>query len=289
MDLHRLRCAVAIADHGSFSEAAAHLGLSQPTLSHAIARLEQELGVRLFDRTPSGTRPTAEGQRMLGPARRALLEAENVRSAIDSASGSLTGILRLACIRTAVDELVDLTSAFHATHDRVHLVLRDPAGDREVALALRDGLADVGLMRTRAVPDDLDAVPAGEQQVVAFFPAGTGPRHRALTAEMLRDREFIAPLEGSRVRRAFDAVADGLDLRPRIIAECSYQETTLELVRRGVGVSLGSSRSGMVDDLDGVDVRPITGLTTQISVVTSRWPSPAAAAFRELAREHPGG
>lgn len=288
MDLHRLRCAVAIADHGSFSEAAVHLDLSQPTLSHAIARLEDELGVRLFDRIPSGARPTAIGERVLGPARRALLEADNVRAEIDAATGSLTGDLRLVGIRTAVFELAELAARFHTDHRRVRLILRDPGGDRDVLVAIRDGFADVGVLRTNSVPDDVDAVPFGEERVVAVFPAGTAPPEPRITRESLSGLEFIAPVAGTRVRHAFDAVVAGLEVPPRIIAESSYQEATLALVRHGVAASLVSSRGLEVHGAEGIDVRPVDGLSAGLSIITSRWPSPAALAFRELAAERSG-
>ena len=285
MDLHRLRCAVAIAEHGSFSEAAVHLDISQPTISHAIARLEEELGVRLFDRTPTGTRPTAIGERVLGPARRALLEADNVRAEVAAATGILTGELRLAGIRTAVHELVGLAAGFRRAHPEVRLVLGDPGGDGDVIAAIRDGVVDAGLMRSRAVPDDLIRHGVGRQNVVALFPKGTAPDGESIESSALRGVEMIAPVAGTMVRRSFDAVVAGIDPPPRIVAESSNQEAVLELVRRGVGASLASTSASNALRIDGIDARSIRGLTIELSLVTSRWPSPAAAAFRDLAQD----
>src|SRR5947208_14464522 len=112
MELHHLRCAVAIADKGSFTEAAASLHLSQPALSYAIRRLEHDVGARLFDRTPSGARPTAAGAAFLVPARRALAEAANTTAAVHGVTGLLTGELRVVGLRTAVVETAALGAGF---------------------------------------------------------------------------------------------------------------------------------------------------------------------------------
>jgi len=284
MNLHRLRCAVAIADHGSFSDAAVHLDLSQPTLSHAISKLEEELGVRLFDRTPSGTRPTAAGERMLGPARRALQEADNVRASIEAATGLLTGELRVAGIRTAVPELAEHAAEFHRRYEKVRIIINGPGGDDDVITAIRGGVADVGLMRANAVPDELVSVPMGDQQVVVAFPAGTAPRTRRVTLDSLSGVDVIAPVAGSRVRQVFGSFIAALEVPPRIVAESSDQETTLELARHGVGAALASEKAIGAHTQDGLDIRPVSGLRIPLAVVTTRWPSPAALAFRELVR-----
>jgi DNA-binding transcriptional LysR family regulator len=73
--LRDVRCFVAVAEHGSFSRAAADLGLSQPAVSQAIARLEQLLDCRLFHRTSRRVHPTPAGHALLAPAHALLTEA----------------------------------------------------------------------------------------------------------------------------------------------------------------------------------------------------------------------
>ena len=63
MDLNQLRGAVALADHGTFTRAAAALHMTQPSLSYTIGRLESELGTRLFERLPTGVIETSAGAR----------------------------------------------------------------------------------------------------------------------------------------------------------------------------------------------------------------------------------
>src|ERR1700759_913302 len=72
VELRQLRCLVAIADAGSFTDAAIDLGISQAAASRTLASLESALGVRLLRRTTREVTLTAAGRRVLGPARRAL-------------------------------------------------------------------------------------------------------------------------------------------------------------------------------------------------------------------------
>ena len=81
MDLKQIRYFCAVADAGSFSAGARRAFVTQPTLSAAIASLEAELEVRLFDRRARGTVLTAAGQRVLAHARAVLRESERLRAA----------------------------------------------------------------------------------------------------------------------------------------------------------------------------------------------------------------
>src|SRR5262249_59604885 len=78
LDLRHLRCVVAMAEAGSFTDAAIDLGISQAAASRTLASLESALGVRLLRRTTREVTLTAAGSRVLAHARRALAAAEDV-------------------------------------------------------------------------------------------------------------------------------------------------------------------------------------------------------------------
>ncbi len=92
-DVEGLRALVAVAELGSFSAAAGRLRLSTNAVSHRVARLEQRLGVRLFERTTRVVRSTPEGERLLARARRVLEELELAER--DVALGHLEGAVRV--------------------------------------------------------------------------------------------------------------------------------------------------------------------------------------------------
>lgn len=102
MDIRQLRYALALAEHRHFGRAAAAVGIAQPPLSKAIAGLEAEIGVKLFDRTRHGVFPTAAGDALLARARR--IDQELSATALDAqrAARGETGSLRIGFIGSAL-------------------------------------------------------------------------------------------------------------------------------------------------------------------------------------------
>ena len=100
MNLRDLRYIVAVADFGHFGRAAEACNVSQPTLSGQIRKLEEELGLAIFERVGHTVRPTAPGEQILAHARRALGAAEDIVSVAESARDPLAGPLHLGVIPT---------------------------------------------------------------------------------------------------------------------------------------------------------------------------------------------
>jgi DNA-binding transcriptional LysR family regulator len=284
VELHHLRCAVAIADHGTFTAAAAALHVSQPTLSYAISRLERELGVRLFERTPHGARPTGAGDALLGPARRAIAESESGRAAVAAIRGVVAGELRVAGIRTAAVETARHVAAFRSRHPGVRLSIEDLGSDDDVAELVRSGRCDVGMMRAGAAPVDLVAVGVDDQVRVVLFPARAAPRARSVAVADLAGVPLIVPLAGTRIRALGDAHLRAAGVVPIVACECSHVETAIELVRGGVGALITSASVAATVRSGGVAVRSIKPRTTiPLAIVSRPSPSPAAVAFCRLA------
>ena len=106
MNLRDLRYIVAVADHGRFGKAAEACNVSQPTLSGQILKLEEELGVAVFERIGKQVRVTPPGEEILRHARRALAAAGDIVAAARSASDPLHGPIRLGVIPTLAPYLM---------------------------------------------------------------------------------------------------------------------------------------------------------------------------------------
>lgn len=144
MTLVELRYLIAVAEQRSFRRAAENLNLSQPALSLAIARLEEELGVQLLERGKSDVRPTPVGEAVIAQARRALDAAAAVRTVAQQGKDPLAGPFRLGAIHTVAPYL-------HAP--LVALVrARLPA----LALVIEEGLT--GELQPRLERGELDAI-----------------------------------------------------------------------------------------------------------------------------------
>lgn len=108
MTLQQLEYILALNEHGNFTKAAEACGVTQPTLSTMIQRLEQELAVPLFDRIKQPIEPTDIGRSVIRQARTILGEASKVKEIIDEASQSITGSFTMSFLPTISPFLVPL-------------------------------------------------------------------------------------------------------------------------------------------------------------------------------------
>ena len=155
MTLTELRYIVALAQENNFSRAAERCSVSQPTLSVAIARLEDELGVQLFERGKGFVSPSLVGARVVEQAQRALEEAEKVRQIAQRGRDQLDGTLRLGVIHTIGPYLLpQLIHSLKRVAPNMPLVIEENM-TANLADMLRDNDLDVAIL---ALPFDLPGV-----------------------------------------------------------------------------------------------------------------------------------
>ncbi|NUW40864.1 LysR substrate-binding domain-containing protein [Nonomuraea rhodomycinica] len=172
MELRQVRCFVAVAEELHFGRAAERLLLGQPAVSQHIRRLERELRVELFDRSPRHVRLTAAGELFLPGARRMLAAEEEARASVAELAEGRTGVLRLGTVSGLGPRLDRILDAYerHAPGVRVELVSL-PVKERLAQLA-GDRL-DAAFVRA-AVPDDspeLRLIPLWEEELLIALPA----------------------------------------------------------------------------------------------------------------------
>ena len=146
--LTQLEYAVAVQRHGTFSAAAKACFVTQPSLSMQVQKLEEQLGVLLFDRGASPVRATPIGVRVLEQAAIVLAQAAHIPAIVSETHESLEGELRLGVIPTLAPYLLPLfLDRFCRAHPKVHLDVEETKTDDIVAALRRDAL-DVGLLAT---------------------------------------------------------------------------------------------------------------------------------------------
>ncbi|MEU4446192.1 LysR family transcriptional regulator [Actinosynnema sp. NPDC050801] len=164
MNIEGLRYALAVSRTKSFSAAARDYGVTQPALSNGVARLEEELGVKLFDRSPRGVQPTAQGARVLPLIDRALAALDSVVAEARRLARPATGTIRMGVSPLIGSDLV--ACAFDAARrlsDPRDLVLR------ESDLDLLRGALQAGDLDVLLVPA-VEAMPAYRHRVIASEP-----------------------------------------------------------------------------------------------------------------------
>ncbi len=145
LKLSQLRALVAIADSGNFSEAALQLNLSQSTISHAIATLEEELGVILLQRGRHGASLTPVGERIVTLARQTQYLLQNIETEANREKGLQSGKVRIVCFRSIATHILPTVIArFSAHFPQVTITLTEMDDTIDMEQALREGRADIG-------------------------------------------------------------------------------------------------------------------------------------------------
>lgn len=151
--LRDVRCFVAVAEHGGFSRAAADLGLSQPAVSQAVARLEQLLDCRLFHRTSRQVRPTPTGQALLAPAAALLAEAATFTATARDLAARPAPAIRLA-YPVLLGPFVARIARRLARREPGLTVDLLPMGRHAAAQAVADGTATAAVLAAPIPPVD---------------------------------------------------------------------------------------------------------------------------------------
>ena len=135
MELHQLRYVLAVAQTGSFSRAAEHCHVSQPSLSQQIQKLEDELGERLFDRLPRKIRLAPAGELFLPRAQRVIEEIDLAQREVRESEGQLRGSLTIGVLPTIAPYLLPpVICAFSQKHPRVEVIVQEDTTARLLQL-----------------------------------------------------------------------------------------------------------------------------------------------------------
>jgi DNA-binding transcriptional LysR family regulator len=170
MELRHLRYFVAVAEELHFRRAAERLHVAQPAVSEQVRKLEDELGVRLFDRTQRSVALTDAGAALLTEAYRVLRQAEAARLAARSASDRPR--LRIGYVPTALLASVPRTlRRLVAAMPNLQTTM-EPGSGLELADAVRAGELDVAVVSLPVPTAGVRVTPLGEQRAVAVFPVG---------------------------------------------------------------------------------------------------------------------
>ena len=155
-ELRRLRYAVAVADELNFTRAAERLGVSQQVLSEQIRRLEDELGLQVFDRTTRQVWVTSHGRQILDEARAVVGAADALRDRARRLASAQAGVVRLGYSRSTAFDTAPLVSAVTEARPELRVEVREVPG-RQLPQAVRDGDVDVALSRWADDTDQLFA------------------------------------------------------------------------------------------------------------------------------------
>ena len=238
MELNQLRYVCAIDETGSFSRAAELCQIAQPSLSQQILKLEEELGVKLFDRLGRGVRLTETG-RVFIPHARAVLEKLELARASIATSPDVPGAVSLGAIPTIAPYLVPpCTASFlrRYPHTRLRII-------EEMTPVLIEGLRNLSLdFALLALPlrhKDLVLQPVRTEPLFAALPEvhPLGANDRISVGD-LRGEPFVMLRDGHCFRDLSLSVCGSAHVKPNIAFESGQFSSVLGMVGAGIGLSI---------------------------------------------------
>ncbi|KWC05142.1 transcriptional regulator CynR [Burkholderia ubonensis] len=286
MLVRHIRYFLAVAEHHSFTRAAAALHVSQPALSQQIKQLEESLGAQLFDRTGRTTRLTDAGEVYCRYARRALQGLEEGKRAIHDVGDLSRGSLRIAVTPTFTSYLIGpMVESFHGRYPGVTLTVREMSQERMEELLVDDEL-DVGIAFQEVRSQDIDA----QRLLVETLALVVGRHHplakrRSVRVSALNDESLILPSAEFATREHIDRYCRQNDLRPQVLMEVNSISAVIEVIQRTrLSTLLPASIARGRDDLAAVALDPLPLQRTAVLMQRKgAYQTAAARAFIEVA------
>jgi len=244
----------AVARTGNVSRAAEELGISQPALSRAIARLERDLGVALFTRTGRTIALSRYGHAFQRRVERALDEIDEARREVSELARADTSSVSLGFLRTLGAALVpQLVRSFRAGHPGVHFTFTQNNGAALETMLLA---GTISLALTVGPP----ALPAlsWERVTTQRFVLIVPPDHRFARRKVvkladLRDETFLSFKPGHAVRDFTDELCRQVGFAPTIAFEADESNSIRGFVNAGFGVAL-VPQTGTAEDAPGIRI-----------------------------------
>ncbi|MET3515104.1 DNA-binding transcriptional LysR family regulator [Pseudacidovorax sp. 1753] len=238
-DLADLRAFLAVADLASFRAASEALHLSQSALSRRIDKLEDALGVALFNRTTRKVELTVVGRTFVHKARNVLNELDSALLGIEDVAARLRGEVTLACVPSAVGHfLPGVIDRYHARYPAIRIRVLDEASS-DVLLAVTRGDADFGLTYIGTQEADVDFRPLMDDAFVVACPTGHPlARRKRVRWQELGEHAYIALAQGSGNRFLIDQALAQTPERPRWFCEVRHVPALVSMVEAGLGIAV---------------------------------------------------
>jgi LysR family hydrogen peroxide-inducible transcriptional activator len=282
MNLRDLRYALAVAEHRHFGRAAELCHISQPTLSTQLRKLEEELGVVLFERTNKSVVPTAAGEALLAHARTAIDAADAMLALAQASRDPLRGRLRLGVIPTLAPYLLPLV--FGPLRDALPDLVIEPWEDMTHALLerLRGHDLDAALLATDSETPDLESQDLFTEPFLAALP----PDHKLTQQDRIHEEDLAPDIL---------VLADGHCLRDQALAACGHAgphagalraaslSTLMNMVAAGYGTTLIPGLAAGTARDTGITLRPLHGNTGRQIRLVARTTFPRRAAIHAIA------
>ena len=285
VSLRQLRAFVAVARYGSFTLAAESLYITQSALSGLIRELEQNLQLRLVDRSTRRMRLTDRGSQLFPLVQKILDDLDTVMAEVGKLKDLERGLVRVAVPQLLASTwLPPMLAGFRQQHPQIELRLLDSTVETVVSRVFA-GEVDFGIGPEREPNSDIEATLLFEVPFLAALPAGHALAARAkLRWEDLIAEELIT-LQGQFTELLVSDVGEAArDMHKEAFMQVTYMTTALALARAGLGITLCMPYARTLVEQFGLVMRqvgdPVVERSFWVFTRRGRALSPAAQEFR---------
>ena len=245
MNIQQLEYIVAVDNHRHFSKAAEACFVTQPTLSMMIQKLEDELGVRIFDRTQTPIEPTDVGHKVIEQARASIAQINQIKEIVEEEKGVIKGVFRLAIIPTVSPYLLPKLMQVHREQNSdIRLVISEMTTN-QVLSNLAKGTIDGGVLATPLHDERMKERPVYYEKFLAYV----SPNERFLHTKTTLEE---ADLKGARLWLLDEVHC----FRTQILNLCNLKNKNI--VNSAFTYEAGSIETliNIVDNNDGITIIP---------------------------------
>ena len=259
MTLQQLQYIVAVDRFRNFVKAADHCGVAQPTLSKMIAKLEEELDVRIFERTNRSVVPTSTGEKIIMQAMKTLQEAARITEIVAETRGGLSGALRILVGPSIAPYLLPgFIRVYGVDFPKVELSVEEMRFESMLE-ALGKGTADIAVATSGHRNDDIFEIPLYEEPFWVYLSEGCRCRMSEFTPEQLSHESMWVMKEAQCLRESAFSFCKARETGRRV-----YEAGNIETLVRVVDVNGGFTiipemHLPLLSDKQRENVRPLSG------------------------------
>ncbi|MGG3453269.1 LysR family transcriptional regulator [Paenibacillus rhizolycopersici] len=244
MELRQLQYTLQIAEEKNFSRAADKLHIAQPSLSQQLSKLEQELGVKLFQRNTSTVELTYAGASFITHAQKIMDAVAELRQEMDDISQLRAGRVVVGSMPITGSHLLPyVLPAFKENYPNIQITLREDTSLNLEKLTAGGG-TDLSLLSLPLQEPTLSYVPIGEEIIDLAVPQDhpltriPGVQEQGVELTQLQDEPFIVLKKGQGFRKLTVDLCRGAGFEPNVVFESNNIETVQSLVAAGMGITL---------------------------------------------------
>jgi DNA-binding transcriptional LysR family regulator len=273
VNLRQIRAFLAVVSAGGFTRASELLHISQPALTVRIRQLEDQIGVRLIDRSLRSLELTREGRDIFPAFQKIIHDFDTVIADISKYTSAERDLLRIAALPSfCTGPLASLFVDFKNRSPGLSFILRDAVGHRIPAMVRQDEV-DFGIGVDVKPEPDLEFDYLCEDRLMAVFPAGhpLGEKTRLMLRDILAFPLILLD-EATSVRKMVDSAIAATGLAVNQACEATYMATAVSMVRAGLGVTLLPSSAVEIGIYKDVAARALEndGMTRKIVIIRKK-------------------